>query len=143
MALNYKPNPSAHENKRDPLKPGIYPFKVESAEEKTFSTGTPGLSVKLIVGYQGRDVPCFVNLFYEKAEWKLKTFLDSIGLDYDSPPELFEIEGKLGMAKFKIKDDGYFDVAAFLDPVEQTRHSSGGGQKKPATQVADDDNVPF
>lgn len=150
MPIGYKPDPSAGDNRHDPLRPGTFDFKVDAAMEKTFSTGTPGLAVKLLVAYDGRDVPCFVNLFYEKATWKLKTFIDCIGLDYDNPPELYEIEGRHGRARFKVKDDGYFDVAAFLDDVDAVMDPQSGAEMrnkhradeyKPPAPV--DDDVPF
>lgn len=153
MPIGYKPDPEAGNNSYDELKAGTYDFKVETATEKTFSTGTPGLSCKLLVDYNGRDVPCFVNLFYEKATWKLKTFLECIGLDYDSPPELYEIQDQVGRAKFKVKPDGYFDVASFLDNVDKAMDpQAGSGKQGPRTRAAygndpppqtDDDAPPF
>jgi len=141
MPLSYTPDPLASSTTRDPLLPGTYVFKVDRAEEKTFSTGARGLSVKLLVDFKGRDVTCFTNLFYDKVTWKLKSFLECVGLDYGSPPELFEIEGRFGEAKFVIKDN-YFEVATFLSGVDKALKPKAPSAGNGKAHIKEDD-VPF
>lgn len=156
MPLGYSPE-AKEENEYDDLEEGKYPFKVDIVEEKFFKTGNEGLKVKLLVGYEGRDVPCFANLAYTpKALWRLKQFLDCIGLDFDNPPEVTEIRNKTGMADFVLNDKGYFEVERWLDPIEQAEafgaQTTPKTKGKPAAEAKEfgygpppmvDDDVPF
>jgi hypothetical protein len=150
MPIGYTPDPEASSNSYEELKDCTADFKVEAFAEETFKTGTKGAKAKLLVGYNGRDVPCYVNLFYDKATWKLKSFLECIGLDYDSPPEIWEIEGRYGRAKFKVNKEGYFEVARFLDSVDSAMDPQAGaetrGKKRESGYTpppVDDSDVPF
>ena len=144
MALGYNAS-DKQDSGRSELKAGIYPFKVETAEETTFaSSGNKGLKVKVLVGYDGRDIGCFANLAYtDKALWRVEQFLDSIGCDFASPPDAWELVAKTGMAEFVVNERGYFEVKNWLDPVAQTKEINRKNPPKQTTLAAASDDVPF
>lgn len=143
--LNYNPSEKSDDEGGDypPLKPGKYEFKVDSAEETTFSTGNTGLKVKLLVGYDnGRDVPCFCNLVYTaKMLWKVEDFLDSLGFDFENPPDAWELVGKSGWGEFKVNEKGYFEAKGFLMPPAPEKAVAERTKAPAPGQGADD--VPF
>lgn len=128
-----------------PLKPGEYPFKVETAEETTFGTGSKGLKVKLLVGYtNGRDVPCYSNLVYsDKMLWKVKHLLESIGFEYANPPEAFELVGRTGLGKFIVNEKGYFEAKDFLVDAETLTAPKASAKKPGMYDHVKDDAPPF
>ncbi len=136
MPLGYNPK-EEEDSEREDLKGGTYEFKVDAAQEVFFKTGNEGLKVKLLVGYERRDVPCFVNLAYtKKALWRLRQFMECIGADFDNPPELSELEGLTGHAVFGVNDRGYFEVEDWIP---------AGGQVTAPVKAHENnaDDVPF
>lgn len=114
--MRYNPSKKAEEG-GGRAQPGTYPFKVEEAQEVTFKTGAEGLSVKLLVGaFHNRDITVFARFTYgESAQWKLKQFMDAIGVDFYRPPQnAYELERHTGKAKFKLGDNGYLEVDEFI-----------------------------
>jgi hypothetical protein len=140
--LNYDPSKKSDDEGGDypPLKGGKYEFKVEEADETTFKSGNSGLKVKLLVGYtNGRDVPCFCNLVYtDNMLWKVEDFMDSIGLDFENPPDAWELVGKTGWAEFKVNERGYFEVKSFAMPAA-SKQANGAG----VGHATNDDPPPF
>jgi hypothetical protein len=118
-------------------KPGRYDFKVDEASETVFSSGNKGLKLKFLVAHkEDHDATCYENLPYtDNMLWKLSDFLDSLGLDFENPPEAYELVGKHGVADFRVDEKGYFKVKKYLMPEPAT-------PKRPAAK-ADEDNVPW
>lgn len=123
--MRYAPNKEAAESGGGgKAHPGEYVFKVDVANEVTFKTGGEGLKIELLVGaFNNRDIRVYVNLSYsEKAQWRLKQFMDAIGVDYYRPPEsAHSLEGRTGRARFKANEKGY------LEPDEYFPASANNG----------------
>ncbi len=86
-------------------KPGRYPFVVIEVEEKTDfgRDNNRGLRVIMEVAVGNRDIKVFENLIYlEQSQWRLKQFIESIGFDYDDPPDIEDIYDAQGVADFKL-----------------------------------------
>ena len=64
--------------------------------------------------------------------------MKSIGLDFYRPPEVHELVGKMGRAKFTTNEKGYLAVEEYLPASANT----APGASQPAEAVHDDD-VPF
>lgn len=148
MTMGYDPKAMDDSGSRDrsPLKAGRYPFRTASLEETRFQSGNNGAQGKLLVSFEGREVPCFVRFAYvPKALWKLREYMDCVGADFDNPPNPRELVGTKGVADFVLDEKGYFSVKRFLDPVEQTKHklasSPRSSSKAPPVSVGDD--APF
>lgn len=114
MGLKY--NPAEKIEGGGKAEAGKYYFKVDEAGEATFSTGNEGLKVTLLVGaFDDRDVKVFCNFAYTpKALWRLKQFFDAIGVDFDNPPDAYDLVGKTGEAIFEVGDKGYLQVETYL-----------------------------
>jgi hypothetical protein len=138
MPLNYKPEEKIDSPRAEA---GTYSFKVDDVTEKTFSSGNEGLSVKFLVAVSGeRDVTVYSNFVYvPKALWKLKEFMDSIGVDFEQPPEPWELVNKTGTAAFVVGEKGYLEVDTFI-PADTALKAS---VSKPAKDEPLSDNVPF
>lgn len=156
--MQYTPSKTA-ESKGGSVPSGEYPFRVDRAEEVRFDTGTDGAKIELKVKVsESREIKVFARLSYvEQAQWKLKQFMDSIGLDFYNPPsDISEIEGRTGRAKFKLNDRGYLDADKFLPskdggaPVPVADYSNvgpeawdGKTEQAPVVAKTDTDDVPF
>jgi hypothetical protein len=137
--------PLDYDNTKEPTsnraEAGTYPFKVDEIEERRFNSGNKGLEATIIADVGGRDVTCrFVKFVYtDKALWKLKEFMESIGLDYHGKNEVRDFRGRMGIAEFGLNEKGYLEPRKFL-PDEDAPHK----QPQPAVaRVPADDNVPF
>lgn len=112
-------------------KPGEYSFYVEHAEETTFRSGNRGLVVTMqVAAFAERDVKVFDRMTYvPTALWKVKQFMDSIGLDFNASPPVATLMGKRGRAKFVCGEKGYLEAEEYLPA--------------PADNGPDGDTVPF
>ena len=156
--MQYKPSAAANTKGGGDYPAGEYPFRVQTAEEVRFGTGTDGAKLELQVRVSDdREVKVFANLSYvDTAQWKLKQFMESIGLDFNNPPDdIAELEGRTGRAKFKPNKKGYLEAEKYLPsadggaPAPAADYSGVGpgdwdGDKKqaPETKTSTDD-VPF
>ena|SRR3990167_5843328 len=143
--MRYAPNREAVESGGGgKAQPGEYAFTIDEAEEVTFKTGSEGLKLTLLVGaFESKDIKVFARLSYsEKAQWRLKQMMDSIGADFYSPPEdARELEGLTGRAKFKCDEKGYLEVDEWL----AGSANNGPDSKKydkPGQKEWDDDEPP-
>src|SRR5689334_13354163 len=100
--MNYNPDEKVDSH----AAPGEYPFKIDDAQECRFRSGNEGCKLTLLVGaLANRDVTVFDNLVYvPSALWKAEQLMKSIGLDFYRPPEVHELVGKMGRAKFETND---------------------------------------
>lgn len=127
---------------------GRYAFKVEEAEEARFNNGSKGMMCTLLVDVGSRDVKCrFVRFSYKPtALWKLKEFMESVGLDYHGKNEVHDFVGRLGLADFIVGESGYIEPKTFLPKGSELppppKKSNGTAAKKPA-QSPDADDVPW
>jgi hypothetical protein len=147
MALNYNPAQKVENEGSGKAQPGRYTFRVDDVQEKMFRSGNEGLSATLLVAVNGaRDLKVFSNFVYTpKALWKLKEFFDAIGVDFEHPPEPWDLVGKTGVAEFVVGEKGYLEVDTFLPG------SANAGRSKPAARLATmqqpvaalSDDVPF
>ena len=157
MGMNYNPNDY---EEMPSIEDGEYFFTVDGAEEKQFRTGSEGCALKLsVAATMDKDITVYDNLIYtSKALWKTKQFLWALGLDFDNPPEVYELVGKQGRAKFK-REDKYLKVEEYLpalsnngpDTRKQSSSPFGGGQRHspPSSYTQDeppplgDEDIPF
>lgn len=115
-------------------KPGRYPFVVIEVEEKSFGRdGNTGLKVVMEVAVGDRDIKVFENLIYvEQSQWRLKQFLESVGFDYDDPPDIDDLYDTQGVADFKLgkprgeNERRYLEVDHFQ---EQGTKATGPSEK--------------
>ena len=97
-----------------PPKPGTYGFKVDSVEETTFSTGSEGYKVTLLVNNGDKDMTVFTNLVKTpKAAWKISEFCKSLGLVMKDVGSPLEFMNKMGEAEFGLKK---YDGQTYLEP---------------------------
>ena len=157
-------NPQDMDESVGPVPPGEYDFRVDDATEKQFQSHNKGCALHLSVAVsRERDIQVFDNLVYtSKSLWKTKQFLSCIGRDFNNPPDVYELIGMTGRAKFKLGDKGFLEVAAYVnkDPKgqkpskPQTNAPRQAGQQplRPATNQQpayddppphSDDDVPF
>jgi hypothetical protein len=143
MPLEYNPKDKSEETGRRERKPGRYKFKVDDITEKTFNSGNKGLNVKLLVDDGGStDATCYCNFVYtDKALWRLEEFLDAVGLSFDPPPEIWEIDKKEGVAEFAINEKGYYEAKKFL--VEGATKKTGAHKGVTTKDVDAIGDVPF
>lgn len=153
MALNYNPA-DLDETKGGNIEPGDYVFVVANAEEVTFRSGNQGLKIELsVAALPDRDIKVFENFVYLPiALWRLREFMDSIGLDFGNMPGLREIIGAAGKATFVENDRGYLTAKKF-----HAAPANNAPQRKPQPQRSTvqpdhfndappplgDDDVPF
>lgn len=147
--------PMSYDNESEPVggsaEPGRYRYKVDEAEETRFSTGSKGVKATLLVAIGRRDLKCFVNFSYkEKALWKLKEFMTSIGMDYHAKNEVHDLVGKIGVADFGVNENGYLEAKKFLpdgevpddEPAHPTERSHIS-KPRPSAAAKSADDVPF
>ena len=141
MPMNYSPDEKVD---RPNAEPGEYVFKIDDAQETVFRSGNEGCKLTLLVGaLPNRDVTVFDNLVYVgKALWKTEQLMKSIGLDFYRPPEVHELVGKMGKAKFMTGEKGYLEVEEYLPASANNAPGASQFQAAPAQEGADDD-VPF
>lgn len=143
--LEYNPKDKSEDTGRKETKPGRYKFKVDDVQEKEFQGGNKGLNVKLLVDTGDRDATCYCNFVYTKnALWKLEEFLDCIGLDFDPPPDIWEIDKRTGAADFTVNEKGYLEAKKFLvDGSPKAKKT--GTHKGPTIKEVEDahGDVPF
>ncbi len=127
--------------------PGTYSFYINEAYEDTFRSGNDGVKIKLdVAAFEDKDVTVFENFVYvSQALWKLEEFLTCLGFDFNNPPEIDELIGKEGKAKFKLgaERDGkrYLEVEEYLKPgASPPRQSSGPGNMPPEPRGRANDN---
>lgn len=120
--------------------PGRYPFVVVEVDEKQF-TNNKGLRVVMEVAVGDRDIKVYENLIYvEQSQWRLKQFLESIGFDYDDPPDTEDIYDAQGVADFKLgkprgdNDRRYLEVDSFLEQGTKATGPSGKGSSGAGSQ---------
>lgn len=122
--------------------PGRYPFVVIEVEEKSFGRdGNTGLKVVMEVAVGDRDIKVFENLIYvEQSQWRLKQFLESVGLDYDDPPDIDDLFNTQGVADFKLgkprgdNDRRYLEVDHFQEQGTKATGPSGKGSSGAGSQ---------
>jgi hypothetical protein len=113
--MKYNPSKEAESGGKAPE--GEYDFTVRDAIEKRFNSGKDGAALTLVADVApGRSVKTFANVFYnDKAQWKLKAFMDAVGADFYRPPEdIAQLIGLRGRAKFKHNEKGYLEADEFL-----------------------------
>jgi hypothetical protein len=139
-ALKYNPQDVEEDgNDHSGLVKGKYTFKVEEFGETSFRSGNEGAKAKLLVSFNDRDVPCYVNFVYTStALWKLREFFDAIDIDFEKPPTPGDVMGCFGMAEFVVNERGYFEAKKFLGDKKSRTKAKGATPEAPA-----DDNVPF
>lgn len=144
MQLGYNPNDLVEIN----FEEGIYDFQVIDLTEGESHSGTSGkkrLSLTLLCKAKGRSFKVYEYLSYsENALWKLKEFLDSVGLEFDPPPnaeDVYKQFGKAELHKIKSGSDGreYLRVKHYLSRDEAMQVVEEEAKNK----IDDDDNVPF
>lgn len=141
--MGYTPNEEAANSGGFSAEPGTYPFLVEEYTEKTFNTGSRGASLKLKVRVSpDKTITVYDNLvFVDKAQWKIKQFLEGVGLSYDPPPEVRLIFNARGKAVFEVDDQGkYLRVAEYLPAPANNGPDTRQTHQAPAMP---DDDVPF
>ena len=96
--------------------PGVYSFIVEDATDETFKTGSHGVKLVLMTAaLNDRDVKVTTRLVTVKnALWKVKEFLDSVGLPFSPPPPTESLVGRHGRAEYELDEKGYLVVKNFL-----------------------------
>jgi hypothetical protein len=117
------------------LDAGDYNFVVDDAEERNSKSGNAMIALKLKVGEAPNDRNVYDYLVFDgKSEWKLGTFLHSIGrhpgvgVEMEIDPN--DLVGRSGRAKIKVDlyngnksnkvQDYLFDKNAKQKPVEAT-----------------------
>jgi len=129
--------------------PGTYHFRVDDARELTFRSGNEGCEIKLAVAAFGdRDITVYDRCVYtSRSLWKLKQFFGAVGCDFERPPEVHELAGHRGRARFKRDENGYLVVAEYLSaqqPQAPQRQSPGPQQQRGGSGGwPPDDNLPF
>lgn len=127
------------------FEPGIYSFKVEDIQEKTYRTGSAGYSVLLLVGIGDRDVRVYDNIITnptpgkKHAKWKLAALCRSVGVDPAGGVDPAQLVGKSGTGDF-IREEGskYLSVGEYVVDAKPTSRS------QPYTPTQQDiGNVPF
>ena len=150
--MNYKPSKEAENSGGGKAPEGEYPFTVKAAAEVRFRTGADGAEIELgVQTAPGRSLKVYSRLTYgEKAQWKLKAFMDSIGADFYRPPEdIAQLVGLSGRAKFVHNEKGYLEVGEYvpssagigsakLGPVPARKESSMTASDEPPPHGDDD-----
>lgn len=142
MQLTYNPKDLIETN----FPEGIYNFQVMDLVQKQSKTGGMMLSLTLECCQEGgrHTVRVYDYLSYaDRALWRLKEFLESIGLTFDPPPHATDIYKKYGKAelhKEKAKSDGreYLRVKHYLSRDEVMQAVADN-----INNPSDDDDVPF
>jgi hypothetical protein len=122
--------------------PGKYPFRVESALEVTFKSGSEGLEVELAVcAFPGspRTIKVFERfVFVPKALWKLEQFMNAIGMDFNQPPaNAMMYVGKTGNAEFVKGEKGYLEAGEYIAAKANNAPSTRRASSAVATQPSD------
>lgn len=96
--------------------PGIYTFRVEDATDETFRSCNHGVKLVLMTAaFPDRDIKVTTRLvFVKSALWKVKEFLDSVGLPFSPPPPTESLIGLTGSAEYELDEKGYLTVARFI-----------------------------
>jgi len=96
--------------------PGIYSFTVGDATDEIFKSGNAGVKIALqTAAFPDRDIKVTTRLVtVQSALWKVKEFLDSIGLPFSPPPATESLIGRSGRAEYVLDDKGYLEVKTFL-----------------------------
>ena len=96
--------------------PGVYAFTVGNAEDTVFKSGNPGITVVLqTAAFEDRDIKVTTRMVTTKAGlWKVKEFLDSIGVAFYPPPATESLIGKTGHAEYVLDEKGYLEAKKFL-----------------------------
>lgn len=142
--MKYVPSKEAENGGKAPE--GEYSFTVSEAEEKRFRSGNDGVALTLLAAVaSNRSVKTFANVFYtEKAQWKLKAFMDSIGVDFYHPPaDVTQLIGMGGRAKFKHNEKGYLEADEFIArPAGQPLAKLGPTPTPQVSSMMSDDEPP-
>lgn len=141
--MKYLPSKEAENGGKAPA--GEYSFTVHEAEERRFNSGKDGAALTLLAAIApNRSVKTFCNVFYnDKAQWKLKALMDSIGVDFYHPPEdIAQILGMSGRAKFKHNDKGYLEADEFIPRPASEPRAKLGPAPTPAVSSMQADNEP-
>jgi hypothetical protein len=148
--------------------PGEYAFVVEAAEETMFRSGNEGCKLTLqVAAMTDRDIKVFDYLIYQpQSLWRTEEFLTCLGFDFQRPPEVHQLVGKMGKASFITdKETGYLRVKNYVSPsanngpdsrrtqpqtLQQQRLPSGFEKqtpyrpaRAPAMRTPGDDDIPF
>lgn len=129
----------------DEIPAGTYFFKVDEVAEKTFKTGSQGVSIKLLVMIGSKDITVYDNLVAtEKARWKWQQLAKALGLPTKGEIDPHQFLNRMGVADFERKADSkYLQVGRYTPPAETpTREVLMAGASAPAVAAGDDD-VPF
>jgi hypothetical protein len=120
MTFNYNPDDRPEDGEAEFAKPGVYEFVVDDIRETTFSTGSEGWNVRLMVGaFDSRDIKVYDNIVNTaRALWKMEQFLNAFGLDFNNIPSggwrPDGFIGQSGKADFVRGARGYLEVKAYL-----------------------------
>ena len=147
--MNYTPAPEAEEKAGKSYAEGEYSFTVTVAKEVTFKTGSSGaeLEFALDVG-NGKTIRNFARLVYaKKAQWKVKEFLECLGLDFHNSPPIDQLVGLKGKAYFEpAGEKGYLEAKSYLprDPsLPPVVLEPPQDWSKVGPPAVSDDDVPF
>jgi hypothetical protein len=135
MKLGFDPQDA--EDKRE-VPQGVYDYRISNIEEREFSTGTKGLTVKFDVFLEDRFIQVYENMYYTpRALWKLKDLCSSIGVEFKEGLDSEDLIGQSGRAFFgREKSD------KFLKLMEFVKDGTPEEKKKIPPSVKTDD-VPF
>ena len=125
-------------------------FRAEDARERTFRSGNEGCEIKLAVAaFSDRDITVYDRCVYtSRSLWKLKQFFGAVGCDFERTPEVHELAGCRGRARFKRDENGYLVVPEYLSAQQPQLRGSGGSYRQgPPPQHGGggypQDDVPF
>lgn len=148
-------NPSDHEEKESFEVPtGDYPFAVFAAEEQMSSKDNEMINLELHVDI-GRDKPLMVYdylVFTPKALWKVKSFCDANGIDFQSGElnavDCEGLEGKVNLALGEPNNQGkrYMQVEYYCKPEgfsEEPKSTKPKVTTETATNEVPLDDIPF
>ena len=122
----------------DEIEEGFYDFRVDSVEQKTFSTGNRGVSLQLLAQVNEREIRVYDNVpALPSVKWKRDALLTSVGLDPESKVDIDDLVGKQGRARFVKNDRGYLSVKSYVKP----RDKKPEAQQPPAGHTWDADDA--
>lgn len=134
----------AEEPQNTLVQPGVYSVIVTDAEERTASTGRPGIGLDLEItegSNKGRAVwdTCWLS---EKAMWRMKKMLSA--LQYEIPAGEFDLNcaDLIGRRMFVTVDHEEYDGKTKVRVVDMTVDSTWNPADREVPEPADD-GVPF
>lgn len=116
---------------------GVYDFRIVEMEQRTFGTGTEGVTATLDVFLDSRVIKVWENMYFtKKALWKLKDLCTAVGVVFKTGLDTEELIGKSGSAYFgREKGDKFLKVMEFIES------TSKPGKANPPS--VPDEDVPF